>query len=405
MVSIANQLHTLGALLKTNLETKGIDGLTGNEGLTTLANKILDISSGSCDSLTLIGLPQIIQKDETSHIGAKLIVSGSPVVNETIYFNIKPPEKYCADYNSFSQLFTENSLGGRGYKSKDKIIQFTASGDTEISFISETMGNPYLTQALGKGEYIITFYDSPFQLFEVINGEAVYINSISTPSGDVWFDFEKNSSNDNVTNIRIRERITITSAKTDKNGIATIPYVGTGKGMMTVEANYYKDGGIFLQETYEVYDCQFYDIATTNNKNTYWRNNNAFTVSVTANGSHITEITNNGELMPSNTPNAIYWGDRKLFDIPIIVQMEISDITNYLRFVVFYNNKQVNSIFEENGTYTFNISSEGITKTVNGITTTLTTDSVSGQVSLGFVDSSASSTGELTFKNFMVYPI
>lgn len=272
-MSLSENLYNLGALMKTNLEEKGIDGLTGNEGLTTLANKILDISSGSCDSLTLIGLPQIIQKDETSHIGAKLIVSGSPVVNETIYFNIKPPEKYCADYNSFSQLFTENSLGGRGYKSKDKIIQFTASGDTEISFISETMGNPYLTQALGKGEYIITFYDSPFQLFEVINGEAVYINSISTPSGDVWFDFEKNSSNDNVTNIRIRERITITSAETDKNGIATIPYVGTGKGMMTVEAHYYKNGGIFLQETYEVWDTLKFDNGTSTSHNDIWSDN------------------------------------------------------------------------------------------------------------------------------------
>lgn len=272
-MSLSENLHNLGTLLKTNLETKGVTGLTGNEGLTTLANKILDISSGSCDSLTLMGFPQIIQKDETSHIGAKLIVSGSPVVNETIYFNIRPPEKYYADYNSFSQLFTENSLGGRGYKSKGKIIQFTASGDTEISFISETTGNPYLTQALGKGEYIITFYDSPFQLFEVINGEAVYINTISTPSGDVWFDFEKNSSNDNVTNIRIRERITITSAKTDKNGIATIPYVGTGKGMMTVEANYYKDGGIFLQETYEILDAVKYDKGTTSDHNDIWSDN------------------------------------------------------------------------------------------------------------------------------------
>ena len=41
-MSLSENLHNLGALMKTNLETKGINGLTGNEGLTTLANKILD---------------------------------------------------------------------------------------------------------------------------------------------------------------------------------------------------------------------------------------------------------------------------------------------------------------------------------------------------------------------------
>ena len=46
-MSISENLHNLGALMKTNLEEKGIDGLTGNEGLTTLANKILDIKSSS----------------------------------------------------------------------------------------------------------------------------------------------------------------------------------------------------------------------------------------------------------------------------------------------------------------------------------------------------------------------
>lgn len=43
MTSIAEQLHTLGALMKTNLEIKGVTGLTSSMGLTTLANKILEI--------------------------------------------------------------------------------------------------------------------------------------------------------------------------------------------------------------------------------------------------------------------------------------------------------------------------------------------------------------------------
>ena len=46
-MSLSENLYNLGALMKTNLEKKGVTGLTGNEGLTTLANKILDIECNS----------------------------------------------------------------------------------------------------------------------------------------------------------------------------------------------------------------------------------------------------------------------------------------------------------------------------------------------------------------------
>lgn len=401
-MSLSENLHNLGALMKTNLETKGVTGLTGNEGLTTLANKILDISSGSCDSLTLMGFPQIIQKDETSHIGAKLIVSGSPVVNETIYFNIKPPEKYYADYNSFSQLFTENSLGDSGYKSKGKIIQFTASGDTKISFISEAASNPYLTETLGKGEYIITFYDSPFQLFEVINGEAVYIKGISAPSGDVWFDFEKNSSNDNVTNIRIRERITITSAKTDENGIATIPYVGTGKGAMTVEANYYKNGGIFLQETYELKDGIFVDIGITGSKNNNWYTSN---MSVSTDSIGITLSNTAYGAIYADDPSHTAYHD---WNSPFIVECDIISFENANLML----NDGVTSAAQSFST--LGITANNHLKVVNTGSkvkwfidgeekTSLESDISSSPCQIAFRVGGAG--GNIKYKNFVIYPI
>ena len=56
-MTLIDNLHNLGTLLKTNLETKGITGLTGNEGLTTLANKILDIEGNgtgcNCNRIVL----------------------------------------------------------------------------------------------------------------------------------------------------------------------------------------------------------------------------------------------------------------------------------------------------------------------------------------------------------------
>ena len=53
-MSLSENLHNLGALMKTNLETKGINGLTGNEGLTTLANKILDIEGSGSSSKSIV---------------------------------------------------------------------------------------------------------------------------------------------------------------------------------------------------------------------------------------------------------------------------------------------------------------------------------------------------------------
>ena len=53
-MSLSENLYNLGALIKTNLEKKGINGLTGNEGLTTLANKILDIEGSGSSSKIVV---------------------------------------------------------------------------------------------------------------------------------------------------------------------------------------------------------------------------------------------------------------------------------------------------------------------------------------------------------------
>ena len=73
-MSLSENLYNLGALMKTNLEEKGIDGLTGNEGLTTLANKIRDITCKTEEENALIlavkgdeitlGLNQLVWEDD-----------------------------------------------------------------------------------------------------------------------------------------------------------------------------------------------------------------------------------------------------------------------------------------------------------------------------------------------------
>lgn len=51
----------------------------------------------------------------------------------------------------------------------------------------------------------------------------------------------------------------IGTGTTDSNGRCTIPYVGTGAGLVNMVAEYEDDEGIIQSKTYETLDCTFYD--------------------------------------------------------------------------------------------------------------------------------------------------
>lgn len=109
--------------------------------------------------------------------------------------------------------------------------------------------------------------------------------------------------------------------------------------------------------------------------------------------------------MPSTVENAIFFGQRRLFDVDFCVEMDISDIENYPRFMFYANNSSYVLTFSESGHYKFFVKSTGITYEVNGSTGTLLNGEVTTQVSMGFVDSNTSNTGSLKYKNFCIYPI
>lgn len=76
-MSLSENLYNLGALLKTNLEYKGITGLTGNEGLTTLANKILDISCEKEEEDPLI----LTVTGDSFTLGSQIAYSGQVIID------------------------------------------------------------------------------------------------------------------------------------------------------------------------------------------------------------------------------------------------------------------------------------------------------------------------------------
>lgn len=164
-----------------------------------------------------------------------------------------------------------------------------------------------------------------------------------------------------------------------------------------------------LQETFVIYDSTFIDLAVIGQKSNYWRNNGGWSVGTpTDTGTPLTELANQSEYMPSTTENATAWNSRKLFDVGFAVEFDISDIVNYPRFRIYYNNTNADKTFtsNDNGHYKFVVSSNGISISKdNGSPTSLTSDTISGQCSVGFLDTAVSSTSQFKYKNFCVYPI
>ena len=100
---------------------------------------------------------------------------------------------------------------------------------------------------------------------------------------------------------------------------------------------------MFLQETYEIYDCTFIDYAVTGNKNTKWVNQQSggspcYTVTVDSEGTLITKRAN-GNLTPSTVADSTSWNDRLLINEPYAVEFDLVEINaNGGTFRMYYNN-------------------------------------------------------------------
>jgi len=64
--------------------------------------------------------------------------------------------------------------------------------------------------------------------------------------------------------------VKIGEAYTDNNGVATLPYTGTGRGVVRGLAKSTVDERIIQSEVFSVWDTIFYDEATSNNPNNNW---------------------------------------------------------------------------------------------------------------------------------------
>ena len=289
-MSLSENLYNLGALLKTNLETKGINGLTGNEGLTTLANKILDIEcKGSSKNVvaTVTGNSITLGNGDAQW----LLTTGDVIVDwgdgstDTVNNPDTPlTHTYSDGLNEHLIIFdgTVTSLG--------KECFYRCSGLTRVVI-------PDSVTSLGKlcfnscsslidyqlywtGNDIITYDSSKMQdntntIFTIPSGETANYTAKGYPTGKLVERGETLTLTCDKPIIQNNETSTVTATlkdtgtaltgktlsytvkhgtttissgtkTTNNQGQATISYVGTGVGDVSVEVRY----GTLLQEIY-----------------------------------------------------------------------------------------------------------------------------------------------------------
>lgn len=73
-------------LIATNLTTMGVTSVTGEDGLTTLANAILDVPSGGSQTLTLTSNKTILSKYDSETCTLTATLTGGTIEGQTITF-------------------------------------------------------------------------------------------------------------------------------------------------------------------------------------------------------------------------------------------------------------------------------------------------------------------------------
>ena len=270
-MSLASNLYNLGALLKTNLEAKGVTGLNSNMGLTTLANKILEIpqSGGGCNSLILTSSDDFFQKEEEITINAKLNVLNESNVGKQINFSIEKENsnEYYSDYAEFSQVFVDipnaSPDAGKGYyKNSPCVIEFELdAAETFDIYVSTT--NAYGPNSIS-GKVQIVCDGSYITIYKIVNNERVTFNAWKKEFSQSYGFYLKLNSSSSAHDIKVYDDLDsclFFNSVTDATGNASITYTGVGAGKLIVTASY----GTLLQETFVVEDCILYDSMSSSN--------------------------------------------------------------------------------------------------------------------------------------------
>ena len=191
--------------------------------------------------------------------------------------------------------------------------------------------------------------------------------------------------------------VKIGEAYTDNNGIATLPYTGTGRGVVRGMAKSTVDERMIQSETYGVIDATFNDMVNSvDNASALVYNQCSKTVNgdvktITANGSGW------GDLILSTTHA---WADIINFNIPFCIEINITDLSNDF---IFRIGGKYTDWLTQTGQYKLNVSPTGITGTVNGVA--INPKTFDSALSTAQIYISTKPNQTFSYKDLIVYPI
>ena len=234
-MSIASDLAALGATLKNNLEAKGVTGLNSNMGLTTLANKILNISPGG-GGIKL----QLYYEYPDGWIG-KLTKDGVGVSDANIIvheYSEVAPDNY--DYSS--TIISTDQNGEINLANMPGVVKYILEYNGVFSNIVDI--NAAIACYGSVSDLNISAADAAVGKGDTLSIQASVIDSNGNGLiGDVvTFCFSQNNN--------VFDTFEIV---TDNYGNAVCEYVGQNRGEVTVIVEC-----MSLQETYVVEDVSYY---------------------------------------------------------------------------------------------------------------------------------------------------
>ena len=438
-MSLASNLYALGALMKDNLEYKGITGLTGNEGLTTLANKIRDITCKKEEENALI----LTFTGNSVSFGRRLVSNGEVLVdwgdgstatidNPTSNIShtyddglaehtvVLTGEITSLGYSCFSDcsgltsVIIPNSVTNLGedcFWSCSGLIDYELYWESSpITYDSNKMPNntnAIFTIPIGTTQlYIDAGYPSAklrerheYELYVTRDKKIIQTNEDVTLIGMLMRDGEA-AVGETLTYQVLHEGSVVDSSSgvTDDNGLAEITYTGTGIGEVEITVKY----GPLLQETFVLWDTVWFDVGVTGKKNEDWyRSNNNITVHTYDDGT-LLESTQAVNIYANSTSNI----NRFLTD-DFIIEFDV---------VSFSGNVNVR-LASTNGNYDWQFNNKSITDgshikleyqdgslthTVDDNSPVTTATGLNGNLGVSFRFSTVQS---LKYKNYKIYSI
>jgi len=368
----------------------------------------------NCTGLTSVTIP-----DSVTSLGYACFYNCTGLTSVTIPDSVTSLENECFEectaLTSVTIPDSVTSLGEECFYRCSSLIDYQLywAGNSIITYDSEKMPNNTNTiYIIPQGE-INNYTNKGYPTAKLVErGETLTLTADKsiiqkTETSTVTATLKQSGSplTGKTLNYQVKHGTTVISSgtkTTNSSGQATISYVGTGIGEVSVIVSY----GSLLQETYELKDVCFYDNARTGQKNTDWtKSSDSLTVTTADDGTTVSSTSNN-EYLTDTSFTGDFKATLKTYVTGNAVRIALKDENgNYTRIISVTNDRTIYyEITRINGVYSAKYSYDGVTWTNRPFELNNATGTVKFSIYILF-PSGSSGTRALKYSDLIIEPI